>query len=333
MDGALGDGVANRQAGQPRAGVGPPHDPAVGADRHPNARCVRGGRLGEGQAGGGGGEHHPDRVARAAGAHEASVDLHPRHHPRVGRVAHVELDEHGRGDPGRNDGTRRDLGAHDVVDERGSAVAEHQQPVADEDQPRGLDAVEREGGEPSRGGAGDVHGLQAAAGDAEDRAAVGLHDVRLVDARLLQVRAREVDPRPRSRKGGRDGRPVGGVLGRHPQERARPAVQPVRADHLERTVAHVAEERPAGVEALELRRRGRGRAGPAASEDQRRRTNRHQHPSTHDPTSAPLPGPTHRLDPHPPPRRASSRRRGPRFTRSPRSAPSRRSRGPRGAPR
>ena len=147
-----------------------------------------------------------------------AVELERADEPELGRVGDVHLgqDRLGRlvgGDPGGGRGQRLDPVA---------AAREDEQPVAVEQQLVSRRAVELERVEQPRPQAGDVDGAQAPVRDREERLAVRLDQVRLVDALLLDVRAGEVDAL--DRRGGAGGRRRG--LDRAPAEDA----EPVRAD-------------------------------------------------------------------------------------------------------
>ena len=227
-------------------------------------------------------DHEPRDRAVLARVDEASRHLHRAQH--LGRGADVDLGDDRRGrrrarTPARSDAFRLDAA---LGRDREHPIAAQQQDVAV--------AVERE--RPGHGAARDVDHAQRLVGDDEDPPAVGLEDVRLVDAELLHVRAGEVrDRATRSARFGLagDGAAVGGRRhARRPSAGMRRRrdtastgigatrpVTPGAAVRALRTGARVVDELRAGGEGLQPRRvlplrplpptRGSGRTTAARS--------------------------------------------------------------------
>ncbi len=177
----------------------------------------------------------------------------PVDEPRVGRVGEVDVEQ---------DGAAGDLGAGtDGVLEHGTgrAAADQQRVVADQQQPLGV-GVRRElpGAELACTRAGDVGDHQAPTLlEPDDEATVGLGDVGLVDARLL-----DVGP------GGAVGHRVGGTRadrlaggGSVGDQGHRPTAPSPRADLLEAAPDVPGAQRVAVGEAGQPRRRRRRRHG------------------------------------------------------------------------
>ena len=140
----------------------------------------------------------PRRAARQPRVDDRAVERHRAAHDHRRRIGDVDLGQDGRraavGDVGR------DLAGRGQRDGAGGRRHDEQAIAADQ-QLLGV-SVERERPDEPRRGAGHVDRVQRAVGDREHAPAVGLDDVGLVDARLLDVRRRErrrrVRPRPPS---------------------------------------------------------------------------------------------------------------------------------------
>ena len=159
-----------------------------------------------------------------------------------------------------------------------AAAREDEQPVAVQEQLVARRRVERERVEQARLRAADVDGVQLPVRDREERLAVRLDEVGLVDALLLDVRAGEVDAllaaAPRAGAAARRGRS---------RRCGTPPPKPVRADEARRLRLRVAEQLAARAERDQARRlrglrpepSGRWfRRAAAASDDRQRREER-----------------------------------------------------------
>ena len=225
-----------------------------------------------------------DEPCRDVGA----VERERADEPQPGRVGDVDLAEH----------RLRRLVRHHPRGHRGqrldpvAAAREDEQPVAVQEQlvaRRRLERSEssRRGFEPPTSTARSVPPATA-----KSVVAVGLDDVGLVDALLLDVRAGEVDALLGScRAAGRLGR-----RGRH-HVGAHAAAEAVRADEALRLPLRVAEQLAAGAERGQLRlaggvrsRSGRGSPCGGGQDDRQRREERDASTEAHHPGYTPPPG-------------------------------------------
>ena len=229
------DPVGRQPAGDLRAGEGGPVRLLGRGDRLRRA-VVR--RL-EGQRGGDlGGRDDADTRPDEPGGDVGAVERERADEAEPGRLGDVHLGQNRLrrligSDPGGRCRQRLDPVA---------AAREHEQPVAVQEQLVTRAPVERERVQEARPQSGDIDGAQAPVAEREERLPVRLDEVGLVDAFLLDVRAREVDALNRRHGARRHG------SGGHGRLDDRAAAEPIRADEALRLGLRVAEQLAAGAE-------------------------------------------------------------------------------------